>query len=99
MDFATYKGSLAGDTPPVGLSMAAQALWWEAKGDWHLAHQCAQTQGDAEGAWAHAYLHRVEGDLGNAGYWYRRAGLPPATNALEEEWLAIARNLLGPPGG
>ena len=51
MDFETYKGSLAEDAPPEGLSMAAQALWWEAKGDWHLAHQCAQKQADAEGAW------------------------------------------------
>jgi hypothetical protein len=51
------------------------------------------------GCWVHAYLHRREGDLENAGYWYRRAGRSPATDALEAEWLAIARNLLGPPGG
>ena len=95
MDFATYKGSLAGDAPPDGLSMAAQALWWEAKGDWHLAHQCAQKQTDAEGAWAHAYLHRVEGDLSNAGGWYRRAGRPFSTASLQEEWETIAQALLG----
>jgi len=94
MDFETYKGSLAQDAPPEGLSMAAQALWWEAKGDWHLAHQCAQKQDDAEGAWAHAYLHRVEGDLSNAGGWYRRAGRPAATTPLTEEWETIARALL-----
>ena len=74
MDFETYKNSLAQDAPPEGLSSAVQALWWEAKGDWHQAHQCAQEQADAEGAWAHAYLHRVEGDLRNAGGWYSRAG-------------------------
>jgi hypothetical protein len=51
MDFETYKSSLAEEAPPEGLSMAAQALWWEAKGDWHLAHQCAQKQPDSEGAW------------------------------------------------
>ena len=95
MDFETYKGSLAGEAPPEGLSMAAQALWWEAKGDWHLAHQCAQKQEDAEGAWAHAYLHRVEGDLRNAGGWYNRAGRPASTAPLEEEWETIARALLG----
>ena len=61
MDFETYRGSLAQDRPPAELGMAAQALWWEAKGDWHEAHKCAQQQGDADGAWAHAYLHRVEG--------------------------------------
>jgi hypothetical protein len=94
MDFETYKASLAEDTPPEGLSMAAQALWWEAKGDWHLAHQCAQKQADAEGAWTHAYLHRVEGDLSNAGGWYRRAGRPLSTTPLQEEWETIARALL-----
>jgi hypothetical protein len=94
MDFETYKGSLAQDTPPEELSPAAQALWWEAKGDWHQAHQCAQRQADTEGAWAHAYLHRVEGDLSNAGGWYRRAGRPASTAPLKEEWETIARALL-----
>ena len=95
MDFETYKGSLAEDAPPAGLSLAAQALWWEAKGDWHQAHQCAQAQADAEGAWAHAYLHRVEGDLRNAGGWYGRSGRPVSTAPLKEEWETIARALLG----
>ena len=54
MDFETYKNSLSQKAPPEGLSPAAQALWWEAKGDWHQAHQCAQKQPGAEGAWAHA---------------------------------------------
>ena len=95
MDFEGYKASVAGDAPPAGLSLAAQALWWEKKGDWHLAHQCAQQQADAEGAWAHAYLHRVEGDLRNAGGWYGRAGRPASTAPLSEEWETIARALLG----
>ena len=95
MDFETYKTSLAEEAPPEGLSMAAQALWWEAKGDWHLAHQCAQKQADEQGAWAHAYLHRVEGDLGNAGYWYRQAGQPVARDSLEAEWARITAALGG----
>jgi len=95
MEFETYKASLTQPAPPDGLSMAAQALWWQAKGDWHLAHQYAQQQADAEGAWAHAYLHRVEGDLSNAGGWYHRAGKTPSTAPLEEEWETIARALLG----
>ena len=94
MDFATFQASLAGEAPLEELSMAAQALWWEAKGDWHLAHQCAQKQEDADGAWAHAYLHRVEGDLSNAGGWYRRAGKTPSTAPLKEEWETIAHALL-----
>src|SRR6201982_2800145 len=95
MDFETYKTSLAEEAPPEGLSMAAQALWWEAKGDWHLAHQCARKQRDAEGAGAHPYLHRVEGDLRNAGGWYNRAGRPASTAPLKEEWEKIARALHG----
>ena len=94
MDFETYRQSLAEPTAPAGMSMAAQALWWEAKGDWHQAHNCAQQQSDAEGAWVHAYLHRVEGDLRNAGGWYGRAGRPVATAPLKEEWETIARALL-----
>ena len=50
------------------------ALWWAAKGEWDKAHEIVQDEDDADAAWVHAYLHRVEGDLGNAGYWYRRAG-------------------------
>jgi hypothetical protein len=94
MDFETYQATLTEDAPPEGLSLAAQALWWEAKGDWHQAHQCAQKQADTEGAWAHAYLHRVEGDLSNAGGWYRRAGRTPSQGPLKEEWETIARELL-----
>jgi hypothetical protein len=95
MDLATFKQSLDGAAPPAGVSLAAQALWWEQKGDWHQAHICAQKQADAQGAWAHAYLHRVEGDLSNAGGWYRRAGQPVSTAPLAEEWETIAKALLG----
>jgi hypothetical protein len=94
MDFATYKSSLAEPAPPAGLDLAVEALWWEAKGDWQRAHHCAQQQGDAAGAWVHAYLHRVEGDRGNAAGWYGRAGRPVAALPLAEEWEAIARALL-----
>lgn len=95
MDFETYRESIAQDAPPPELGMALQALWWEAKGDWHQAHKSAQQQGDAEGAWAHAYLHRVEGDMRNAGGWYGRAGRPMPQTPLKEEWETIARALLG----
>lgn len=93
MDVETFKRSLAGDTPPEGLSVALQALWQDAKGEWAEAHRLAQSDKSAAGAWVHAYLHRVEGDLANAGYWYRRAGKPPAANPLEQEREAIIRAL------
>ncbi len=79
---------------PPELSGALQALWHDAHGDWDAAHQCAQADGSAAGAWVHAYLHRKEGDDGNAGYWYRRAGRPAGTGAAEAEWSAIAAALL-----
>jgi hypothetical protein len=95
MDFETYKISLGAAVPPGGLGPAVEALWWEKKGDWQRAHHCAQQQGDADGAWVHAYLHRVEGDLRNATGWYGRAGRPVCAVPLPEEWETIARALLG----
>ena len=70
------------------------ALWWAAKGKWDAAHKIAQDQDTADSAWVHAYLHRVEGDPGNAGYWYKRAGKPVAKDALETEWARITAALL-----
>jgi hypothetical protein len=95
MQFASFKDSLAGASPPAGINGAAQALWWQAKGDWHKGHRCAQAETSPEGAWAHAYLHRVEGDLHNAAGWYKRAGRDPSTAPLDTEWEEIARAVLG----
>jgi hypothetical protein len=47
-----------------------------------------------DAAWVHAYLHRVEGDLDNAGYWYRQARRPAASGPLPAEWDAIADALI-----
>jgi hypothetical protein len=77
------------ETPPL-----VRALWHDATGDWDAAHRVAQDVETPEGAWVHAYLHRKEGDLGNAGYWYRRAGKPTAAGPLEDEWRALAVALL-----
>jgi hypothetical protein len=94
MDLPSFKQSLDRDAPPEGLGQALAALWHAAKGDWDKAHHLAQAQDDAQGAWVHAYLHRVEGDLSNAGYWYRRAGKPQSTAPLKQEWGEIAGTLL-----
>ncbi len=74
---------------------AMLALWWDGRGEWERAHEVAQEVEGREGAWVHAYLHRKEGDLGNAGYWYRRAGRPVATGDLRGEWEAMVGELLG----
>ncbi len=94
MDLGAFKSSLTGDAPPEGTNRALQALWHAAKGDWAKAHRLAQAQKDDTGAWVHAYLHRVEGDESNAGYWYRRAGKPQSSAPLNEEWEAIVSALL-----
>lgn len=97
MSVAELQESIARDAaPPAGASLAVQALWHDARGDWTRAHDCAQEDPGRDGAWVHAYLHRKEGDLGNAGYWYARAGrkLPAAGVPLEDEWVGLARELL-----
>jgi hypothetical protein len=76
-----------------GLPPLLAALWWEARGEWARAHTLAQSVETADGAWVHAYLHRQEGDLGNADYWYRRAGRRRPATALSEEWAAIVQAL------
>ena len=94
MELEAFKASLDGQAPPEGVSGSLKALWHQAKGDWHEAHRLAQAQDVEAGAWVHAHLHRVEGDDANAGYWYRRAGKPVSTAALEDEWDEIAAALL-----
>ena len=94
MDLIDFRSSLAQEAPPEELGPALQTLWWDAQGDWNRAHQCAQEDEGPTGSIVHAYLHRKEGDLSNAGYWYRRAGRPPVTGSLEAEWEALARELL-----
>ncbi|MSU66553.1 MAG: hypothetical protein EXS38_10725 [Opitutus sp.] len=99
MSIEELRRSVAQDaTPPGDTSLAVQALWHAAKGDWHAAHTCAQEDKSRDGSWVHAYLHRQEGDLGNAGYWYAKARHPrPAPGVtLEAEWAELAGALLPP---
>jgi hypothetical protein len=91
---AEFKATLVESAPPASLAPALTALWHDARGDWDAAHRIAQDIDSAEGAWVHAYLHRREGDAGNAAYWYRRAGRPVAVVALDEEWDQIAAAML-----
>jgi hypothetical protein len=79
---------------PNGLPPALQALWYDKKGNWDKAHQIVQDASDIDSAWVHAYLHRKDGDLSNAGYWYRRSGKPEFTAQLHQEWEQIVKDLL-----
>jgi len=89
-----FKASVADAQPPEAVAGPLAALWWAAKGDWKKAHSIVMNDEGSDAAWVHAYLHRVEGDLPNAGYWYRTAGKPVARSPLDEEWAAIAADLL-----
>jgi hypothetical protein len=94
MSFEEFLQTTTASTPPPGLNRPLLALWLDARGDWDAAHAMAQEDDEPAGAWVHAYLHRKEGDLANAAYWYRQAERTPAKDDLRAEWETIARTLL-----
>ena len=94
MDFEKFQQSLALATPPLSLSDHLKALWYDAKNNWEQSHTIIQDIEDANAAWIHAYLHRKEGDTGNADYWYRRAGKKRPSVSLEQEWENIVTDLI-----
>jgi hypothetical protein len=94
MTYDEFSTSLTSATPPEKLSPYLQALWYDGKNNWDKAHEIAQDINDKDGAWLHAYLHRKEGDTGNAGYWYRRAGKSMPAYSLEQEWKEMVKSFL-----
>ena len=94
IDPLAFEASIQANVPPPQTSLPLQALWWDAKGNWAKAHECAQADPGPMGAAVHAYLHRKEPDPANARYWYQRAGRTPATGTLHEEWRALTAELL-----
>ncbi|MFL6280620.1 MAG: hypothetical protein ACJ731_10945 [Vicinamibacterales bacterium] len=97
MTVAEFKRTTSENKLAATFSAPLRALWHDARGEWDAAHEVAQKIDDATGAWIHAYLHRKEGDLGNAGYWYRRAEKPECRGSLDAEWEEIAAALLPQP--
>jgi hypothetical protein len=89
-----FRTTLGDDNPPESLSSEQRALWYDARGHWDAAHKVAQDIDSKSGWLIHAYLHRKEGDLSNASYWYRRAGRPVANDSLEEEWSRLVSEML-----
>jgi len=94
MTLSSFKESLSASEPPQAVSAYLKALWYDAKGEWDKAHKLIQDVEDKDAAWIHAYLHRKEGDIGNADYWYRRAGKGRPTLSLEEEWEELVKSLV-----
>ncbi len=94
MQFQTFQQSIKDSTPPANISVYLQAMWYDAHDDWDTAHHLVNDLEDSTACWLHAYLHRKEGDIGNADYWYRRANKKRPTVSLQEEWEMIVQALL-----
>ena len=94
LDPDAFDETLKDDAPPRAIGLCLSALWWAKKGDWDKAHRLVMGETSGAAAWVHAYLHRVEGDIGNADYWYAQAGKPVAKGELDAEWAAIVEALL-----
>ncbi|HHZ82694.1 MAG TPA: hypothetical protein EYN60_01520 [Nitrospirales bacterium] len=94
MTFDLFKATLVDDAPPAEIDPVLRALWLEARGDWDGAHKIIQDSSDRSAAWVHAYLHRKEGDLTNAAYWYSRAGRDVSSFSLDGEWEEVVKTLL-----
>ena len=94
MDYEEFVTSLQNGQPPAGISPLLQAMWYDGKGDWEASHNIAQDIHDRNGSWIHAYLHRKEGDLSNARYWYSMAGKRESKASLKEEWEEIVKAFL-----
>jgi len=95
MNFELFCKSVKTRNKLKGLPAPLHALWLDGNGEWEKAHECIQDAGDAASALVHAYLHRKEGDLWNARYWYKNAGRRPFEGSLEMEWESLVRELLG----
>lgn len=94
MTLDEFRATLNEPDAPEAVSELALAMWWEAKGNWDKAHSLAQDVPGFDGAWVHAYLHRKEGDEGNAWYWYRQAGRARCHLSPDDEWAQIVTELL-----
>ena len=94
MTISDFKASLRDSHPPRKINSLLEALWYDGKGDWQSAHEIAQEIHTDNGSWIHAYLHRKEGDQGNASYWYHMANRSFPTVTLEEEWEELVEAFL-----
>ena len=94
MTLEDFEATLKDREPPTSLAPLLRALWYDRRGDWDRAHQIAQDVDTPAGAMIHSYLHRKEGDLSNARYWYRRSGRPEAADSIDSEWSRLVTSLL-----
>jgi hypothetical protein len=94
MTYEHFIESLALVEPPM-VSDELKALWFDAKGEWEKSHNIVQDMETREAALIHAYLHRKEGDIWNADYWYAKSNSKRPDVSLEEEWMKLVKQFLG----
>ena len=94
MTYDEFISSLSTQQPPAHISSVLKALWYDGKDDWESSHNVAQDIHDKDGSWIHAYLHRKEGDISNARYWYSMAGKKETTMSLKEEWELLVKHFI-----
>ena len=94
MQFEEFTQSMNAGNAPANLDVYAQSMWYDKNNNWQRAHELIQHVPSAKAYWIHAYLHRKEGDTGNAAYWYHKAGKPMPRYTLEQEWEEIVRAIL-----
>lgn len=94
MNLTAFKESIQQNQLPANTSVYLQSLWYDAKGDWEKAHELIQDLPDKSASWIHAYLHRKEGDVWNADYWYSKGGKKRPAISLDEEWEHIVAAFL-----
>lgn len=94
MTYDEFILTIENDEQPPSLPLYLQALWYDAKDNWNKAHALIDSLDDKNSCWVHAYLHRKEGDISNAGYWYRRANKQISSATLQNEWKDITIRLL-----
>jgi hypothetical protein len=91
MKYDEFLGTLSSDQPPENMPDVLKALWYDGKNDWAASHNIAQDIDNKNGSWIHAYLHRKEGDISNARYWYSRANKSEPKMSLKEEWESLVK--------
>jgi hypothetical protein len=84
------------DAPSPTNALLLEAVDRALEGNWQAAHRIVQDhEADPLAAWIHAVVHRMEGDVANARYWYGRCRRELRENvSMEAELREIRAALL-----
>lgn len=93
MNFSEFLRQLQSTDMPTQTNPSFMALWHLYRRDLDEAHELIQHLDQALPCLIHGFIHKTEGDHGNASYWYRRGGLSKNNMEYDEEWLTLAERL------